>query len=447
MFLLPILPVNQLNMQTEALVLSQTQKKTENSAMLIIGMLFFIFGFVTWLNGTLIPFLKIACELKTDIQAFFVTFSFYMAYFFLAIPSSYILKKTGFKNGMALGLLVMAIGSLIFIPAAANRNFGLFLTGLFVQGTGLSLLQTASNPYISIVGPIESAAKRISIMGICNKVAGALSPIILGAIVLKDAGSLETKIAAAANAAERETLLNELAGRVIVPYLVITVILVLLAYVIKRSSLPEIDTEKDDASNAEAKNKTSVFQFPHLLLGVLCLFLYVGVEVMAGDAIGMYGRTSGISLDTTKYFTTFTLLSMLLGYIIGVICIPKIISQEKSLMISAILGLVFTSAAFLTTGYVAITFIALLGLANALMWPAIFPLAIEGLGRYTKIGSALLIMGIAGGAIIPLIYGSLKEKPAVGNSLAFFICTLPAYIYILYYAVSGHKQGKRKLVI
>ncbi|MEN9404357.1 MAG: hypothetical protein RL091_3060, partial [Verrucomicrobiota bacterium] len=186
----------------------------------IIGALFFIFGFVTWLNGTLIPFLKLACDLQTDAQALLVTFAFYMAYFFLAIPSSFILKRTGLKNGMSLGLAIMAIGALVFVPAAAARNFGLFLTGLFVQGMGLALLQTAANPYISVIGPLESAASRISIMGICNKVAGALSPLILGAVVLKGASESEARIAAAASAAERLQLLNDLAQRVVAPYVV-----------------------------------------------------------------------------------------------------------------------------------------------------------------------------------------------------------------------------------
>src|SRR5687767_9754091 len=153
----------------KTLVAPVPAQRNNTMAIFIIGFLFFIFGFVTWLNGSLIQFLKLVCQLETDIQAFFVTFAFYMAYFFLAIPSSIILKKTGFKKGMAWGLFVMAIGSIIFIPAAQQRSFGLFLTGLFIQGMGLALLQTASNPYISIVGPIESAAKRISIMGICNK--------------------------------------------------------------------------------------------------------------------------------------------------------------------------------------------------------------------------------------------------------------------------------------
>jgi glucose/galactose transporter len=411
-------------------------------AMVIIGALFFVFGFVTWLNGTLIPFLKLACQLETDIQAFFVTFAFYMAYFFLAIPSSYILKRTGYKNGMALGLLVMAVGSVVFVPAANSRSFVLFLTGLFIQGTGLALLQTASNPYISIVGPIESAAKRISVMGLCNKIAGALSPLILGAIVLKGADQLEANINAATNPGEKEALLDQLASRVITPYIVIAVVLVVLAFVIKRSTLPEIEAEEDEASISALKTKTSVFQFRHLMLGVLCLFLYVGVEVMAGDAIGIYGRTIGINLDKTRFFTTFTLIAMLLGYVAGIFTIPKIISQQTGLKISAFLGIIFSICVFATTGYTAITFIALLGLANALMWPAIFPLAITGLGRFTKIGSALLIMGIAGGALIPLLYGSLKEKPAIGNSLAFLICMLPCYIYILYYSIAGYKAGK-----
>ncbi|MCU7549259.1 sugar MFS transporter [Chitinophagaceae bacterium LB-8] len=420
----------------------QHSKSNNRYAIVIIGILFFVFGFITWLNGTLIPFLKLACELENDIQAFLVTFAFYMAYFFLALPSSLILKKTGFKNGMALGLLVMAIGSVIFIPAAQTRNFSLFLTGLFVQGAGLAILQTASNPYISIIGPIESAAQRISIMGICNKIAGMLSPIILGALVLKNASTIQEKVATATDTATKENLLNELAGRVITPYAIMAVVLVLLAFMIKRSSLPEIDTDKADANDAVYVEKKSIFQFPHLMLGVLCLFLYVGAEVMAGDAIGAYGRELGMPLDETKYFTSFTLFAMLAGYIVGIFTIPKYLSQQKALAISAILGSVFTIGVFVSEGYTAISFIALLGLANALMWPAIFPLAISGLGKFTKTGSALLVMGIAGGALIPLLYTTLKDKGILSNHTSFLVCMLPAYLYIIYYAIKGHIQRK-----
>lgn len=407
----------------------------------IIGVLFFLFGFITWLNGTLIPFLKLACDLKTDGQALLVTFAFYMAYFFLAIPSSFILNMTGYKKGMALGLFVMAIGALIFLPAASGRNFALFLTGLFVQGMGLSLLQTASNPYISVIGPIESAAQRISIVGICNKVAGALSPIILSAVVLKGASEIEAKVSSATDEATRNQLLQELSNRVITPYIIMAIVLVVVALAIWFSALPEIEGEGDDTSESSStKSKTSVFQYPHLLLGALCIFVYVGAEVMAGDVIGQYGRSMGMSLDETKIFTSYTLASMVVGYIIGIITIPKYLKQDVALRICAITGVVFVSLAFFTHGYVSIFFVAITGLANSLMWPAIFPLAIEGLGKFTKIGSALLIMGIAGGAVIPQIYGLLvKSMP---SQTAFLVCTLPCYLYILYYAMKGHNAGK-----
>lgn len=422
-------------------------------SMAIIGMLFFVFGFVTWLNGTLIQFFRIVCELNVA-QALLVTMAFFMAYFFLAIPSSFILNKTGFKNGMALGLLIIAVGSLIFIPAANARSFGIFLTGLFVQGAGLALLQTASNPYASIIGPKESAAKRISILGICNKSAGALAPLILSSIVLKGAEKLEADIAAAVDATQKSALLDSLASRVIGPYLVIAIVLTILAFLLKRSSLPEIDTNAEDATTAAATSgKTSVFQFPQLVLGVLCIFVYVGVEVMAGDVIGQYGTSLGMSVDDSKYFTSFTLVAMLVGYIIGIATIPKYLSGKKGLQISAVLGVVFTVAAYFNTGASAVTFIALLGLANALMWPAIFPMAIDGLGRFTKIGSALLVMGIVGGGVLPQVYAGMFNEHSMFNFLysasidfrhAFLYCMVPCYLYILFYALVGDKIGKPK---
>lgn len=408
-------------------------------SIVVIGALFFIFGFVTWLNGTLIPFLKLACDLQTDAQALLVTFAFYMAYFFLAIPSSMILGKTGFKNGMSLGLAVMAAGAVLFIPAAMDRNFTLFLTGLFVQGMGLSLLQTASNPYISVIGPIESAASRISIMGICNKVAGAISPLILGAIVLSDASAIEQQIQSASDAAVRLQLLQELSQRVILPYGIMAAVLLLLAVMIRYSTLPEIDPGAEESPGTHL-GKTSIFQFPHTLLGALCIFVYVGVEVMAGDVISIYGKAIGISLDEAKNFTSYTLWSMVAGYILGIFTIPRWISQEKALAVSAIVGVLFSALAYVTDGYVSIVFIALLGFANALMWPAIFPLAIDGLGSFTKIGSALLIMGIAGGAIIPQLYARLS--PTLGPPAAFFWIVLPCYLYILFFAWKGHRAGR-----
>jgi glucose/galactose transporter len=345
---------------------------------------------------------------------------------------------TGYKKGMALGLFVMALGSLLFIPAANNRTFGLFLTALFTQGMGLTLIQTAINPYVSIVGPIESAAKRMSIMGICNKIAGMLSPIILGVVLLNNATKIEKNIEAVVDPVQKGILLTELSQKIILPYIVLAIISVVVAILIYFSSLPEIKNEEEKPVNGTTV-KTSVFQYPHLVLGIVCLFLYVGVEVMAGDAIGAYGKALGLPLDETKYFTSFTLGSMLAGYIIGILTIPKYLSQQAALKYSAILGIVLSVLVFVTHGYTSIMCIALMGLANALMWPAIWPLALKNLGRFTEMAAALLIMGIAGGALIPLLYGYLKGAPFnLSNQLSFLICMLPAYMYILYYAVRGN---------
>ena len=403
--------------------------------LVMIGVLFFTFGYITWTNGTLIPFLKIACELKTDTQAFLVTTAFYMSYFFLSIPSSYILSKVGFKNGMVIGLVIVAIGSLVFIPAANSRKFELFLAGLFLQGTGLALLQTAVNPYVSILGPIESAAKRISIMGMANKLAGILAPIILGAIVLKGIGGLEDKLKATQNVAEKEALLNDLVQRINTPYIALAVVLALVAVLFWFSKLPEVKEEEEIEG---AQKRDSVFAFPNLVFGVLAIVFYVGAEVIAGDGIGQYGKNIGISLDEAKNFTSYTLGAMLVGYLIGIVAIPKYIKQENALKYSAILGIILTVAAIFTSGYVSVFCIAFMGLSNALMWPSIFPLAIKGLGKFTKIGSALLIMGIGpGGGIIPLAYTAIggESNPQRG----FWIMAI-CYIFILYYAMAGHKK-------
>jgi MFS transporter, FHS family, L-fucose permease len=404
----------------------------------IIGILFFIFGFVTWINGTLIPYLKIACELKTDFQSYLVATAFFIAYTVMAIPASYVLKKTGYKKGMSVGLFIMAIGAILFVPAAQARNFEMFLVGLFIIGTGLALLQTASNPYATIIGPIESAATRISIMGICNKVAGILAGLIFGYIALSDADALEASLKTMDEAAKNATL-DELASRVIVPYMIIAGVLVFLAVAILFSSLPDIDDSGDATAQSSSSGKTNVFQFPHLVLGVITLFLYVGVEVLAGDTIISYGKSLGIELATARYFTQATLACMLVGYVIGIIAIPKYMSQATALKICSWLGVAFTIGAVLTNGFVSVAFIALLGLANSLMWPAIFPLAIDGLGKFTKIGSALLIMAIAGGAILPLVYGWLSE---ITNSQQAYWIMAPCYLFILYFATKGYKAGK-----
>ncbi|WP_181308120.1 sugar MFS transporter [Rufibacter sp. XAAS-G3-1] len=408
-------------------------------SMAIIGALFFVFGFVTWLNSVLIPYLKIACELN-NFESYLVTFAFYIAYLVMGLPAGWLLKKTGYKKGMSAGLLIIAAGALLFVPAAMSRTYVLFLLGLFVQGTGLTVLQAAVNPYISIIGPAESAAKRISIMGICNKIAGSAAPFILGSILLVGTddlvGNLETM-----DLAQRAQGLDALAARVITPYLVIMGVLILLAVFTYFSGLPEVDTEQEDETTAAANTgKTSVFHFPHLIIGVLSLFLYVGVEVMAGDTVVSYAADQGIPLDEAPRFTTFTLWAMIAGYIIGIIAIPKYLSQQKALQICAVLGVIFTLSAIFTQGYISVLSISLLGLANSLMWPAIFPLAIADLGRFTKIGSSLLIMAIAGGALLPLLYGFLAD--VLDPQQAYWMM-VPCYLFILYFAAVGYRIRTR----
>ncbi|MBP7585086.1 MAG: sugar MFS transporter [Spirochaetes bacterium] len=402
----------------------------------IIGALFFIFGFVTWLNATLIPYLKISCGLTSNLQANLVAFAFYLSYFFMALPSSWILKKVGFKNGMSLGLLVMAAGALVFIPSAMTRTFNLFLAGLFIQGTGLSILQTASNPYVTIVGPIESAARRISIMGICNKIAGILSPLVLGFIVLHGIDGLTARLATL-DAAAKDAELAALASRVIAPYGVMALVLVGLALAVRFSPLPEVGGEDDTA--AGGAQKTSIFQYPYLFLGVLALFLYVGAEVVAVDTLILYGTSLGFELSRAKFFSSITLAAMVVGYVVGIVSIPRFISQSRALKYFSMLGIAFALVALFTGGFTSVLFIALLGFANAIMWPAIWPLAIDGLGRHTKLASAFLIMAILGGALLPLVYGYLAD--IIGNRQAYWIL-VPCYVYILYFAARGHRVGK-----
>lgn len=420
---------------------------------IIIAGLFFIFGFVTWINGALIPFMKTINELTTA-QSYLVASASYISFVVMALPASYILTKIGYRKGMSLGLVIMAIGALIFIPAAEARTYWVFLTGIFVQGMGMTILQTAANPYITILGPIESGAKRIAIMGIANKVAGALGSLIFGALLLSGIDEVKDQLGTVSSE-EKLQLLDTMADSVVTPYIVMAGILFLLGILIRKAPLPHVEAESNEEINGVDTNKTSIFQFPHLWLGVLTLFVYVGAEVIAGDTIIAYGISLGFSAEDAKFFTTLTLLAMVGTYALGVFLIPKYINQGKALRISAVLGLVFTICILFTSGMTSILFVASLGIANALVWPAVWPLTLQGLGKFTKTASALLIMAISGGAIIPPLYGRIVdsnskelilsgvdkvEAMATASTESYWIL-LPCYAIILYYAVYGHKLG------
>ncbi|WP_010134427.1 sugar MFS transporter [Ochrovirga pacifica] len=415
----------------------------------VIAGLFFIFGFVTWINGALIPYMKTINEL-TEAQSYLVASAFYISYVVMALPASKILEKIGYKKGMSLGLFVMALGALVFIPAANSRTYVCFLLGLFIQGSGLTILQTAANPYITILGPLESAAKRIAIMGIANKIAGAIGSIVFASLLLSGIDEVNNQLINT-NPAEKELLLNSLAESVVNPYLLMAFVLFLLTLGIRKAPLPEIDLSKSsDNKNSEETTKTSIFQFPYLWLGVLTLFVYVGAEVVAGDTIISYGKALGIPSEKYKFFTSFTLMSMVLTYAIGVYTIPKFISQHNALKISALLGLLFSVCILCTSGFTSVLFVAALGIANALVWPAVWPLSIDGLGKFTKTGSALLIMAIAGGATIPPLYGMFVDfQVQSGTNIAnastkAYGVLIPCYAIILFFATKGHLWGKHQ---
>lgn len=327
------------------------------------------------------------------------------------------------KRGMAVGLLVMGAGAATFGQFATMRMFAGALTGLFILGAGLSVLQTASNPYLSVLGPIESGAQRIAVMGLFNKGAGFLAPMVVGTSVLHGMGELEASVKAATEPAAKAAILDAFAGRIHTPYLLMAGLLTILAVGTWFSPLPALGDDANPDNGQGGK-----FACAQMAFGFLAIFSYVGVgvEVMAGDAITTYANSFGLPLDQTKFFTSATLIAMIIGYIAGLALIPRFVKQEIYLVFSAILGVILSVGAFLTRGYVSVGFVAALGFANAMMWPAIFPLGIKGLGKLTELDGALLVMGIAGGALIPQLFARFKDQ--YGFQLVFICLMAPCYV-------------------
>ncbi|MBD2751415.1 sugar MFS transporter [Spirosoma validum] len=418
--------------------------RNTTGSIVIIGVMFFIFGFVTWINSILIPYFKIACEL-THFQSYLVAFAFYISYLVMSMPAALLLKKVGFKQGMMVGFFIMSLGALLFIPAAYTRTYFLFLTGLFTIGTGLAVLQTASNPYVTILGPIERAAQRMSIMGICNKTAGIIAPLLFAAVILKASDADLFKQLPLMTPGDRAVALDELIRRVIVPYACVGAVLFGLGLFIRFSPLPEIDTENEpEELTAANADKTSILHFPHLVLGALAIFFHVGSQVIAIDTIIGYASSMNISLLEAKGFPAYILFMTICGYVVGIITIPRFIQQVNALRICTGLGLVLSLAILFSHGEVSLLghrsdvslwFLVSLGLANSLVWAGIWPLALARLGRFTKAGASLMIMGLCGNAIMPLIYGYLADAFTLRQ--AYWIL-VPCYLYLLFYAMYGH---------
>jgi MFS transporter, FHS family, L-fucose permease len=418
-----------------------TPSRSYTTALLIICALFFFFGFITWVNGVLIPYFQICLELS-NFQASLVLFASYSAYFVMALPSARILQRTGYKRGMVIGLLVMAAGTLLFVPAAYGRTYGLFLFGLYLTGTGLTLLQAAANPYIAVIGPIESTAQRVGFLGLSNKIAGILCITLLGSIFLLRADDVLAQIQGV-SATQKAALLDAYVLKIVNPYLVITAALVVMAVFIHFTHLPDVDdTAPGTTSTSQSTDRASILHYPHLLLGVLTLFLATACEMIPIDSVIIYGRALGLSIDEARQFPNYGLAMMLLGYLASIFLIPKYVSQQQALQFAAVWGLMLALTAFAVGGTASMYCLVAMGFGTALLWGTIWGLALQGLGRHTKTGGALLLMAVIGGAVLPLVFGRLIDlNPDIPQRALLLM--LPLYGGILAYSVWGYKLTKQ----
>jgi glucose/galactose transporter len=428
-------------------------KKVFYISMGILAVMYFVFGLVSWVNAILIPYFKIALEL-THFQSYFVTFAFYIAYFVMAIPSGILLNKVGYKKGIMAGFLFLSLGALIFVPAALTQQYAIFLVGLYCLGTGLAILQTAANPYVTIIGPIESAAQRMSVMGVFNKSAGIIAPLLFAAVVFKstDNSTFALLEAGTLSETEKNIILQELIRRVIMPYSILAVLLLLTGLGIRYSVLPEIE-EKDDEtkdtitsvpSTSLNTSRKSLLDYPYLIFGAIAIFLHVGTQVVAIDTIINYAGSMGIGLLDAKFFPSYTLICTIIGYLLGILLIPRFVSQKTALKFCTVLGLLLafgvvlanhTVTLFGHTANISIWFLASIGLPNALIYAGIWPLSIRNLGKLTKTGSSLLIMGLSGNAILPLIYGAIGDHQ--GLRIGYWVL-IPCFLYLVWFAFHGH---------
>lgn len=452
-----------MNMTTPAV---GNEKRTRFFSMLILATLFFIFGLVSWVNTILIPYFKLTCEL-TIVQSYLVTFAFFIAYLVMAIPSSFLLNKVGYKRGIMYGLWFMALGALLFVPAAYWRTYEIFLAGLFMLGIGLAILQSAANPYVTIIGPRESAAKRLSVVGTGNKLAGIIANLVFAAVVIKESDKvlMQQIKEGVFSGAELETALDTLIRGVMTPYLILGIFLFIFGIVVRYSMLPELDAKDvNKSTSGKVDTRTSIFQYPWLILGALAIFFHVGSQMISLATIIDYAGTMGLALEgNAKNFPSFTMFFTFLGYLTGIVMIPKYLNQKNALLICSTLGLLFSLLTIFTTGKVnilgletdiSIWFLVLMGYSNALIYTGIWPLAIRDLGKYTNLGSSFLVMGLCGSAILPLIFSYVVD---LNSSLPLFDAykiaywvLVPCFLYLLFFATVGHKiehWGKAKSVV
>lgn len=412
-----------------------TNKSGYAFSLAMLCLLFFVFGLVSWVNSILVPYFKLACDLQSEVQGYLAQFAFYIAYLVMTIPASVLLGRTGYKKGALIGLWILALGAFLFVPAALTRTYNLFLVALFTMGTALAILQTVANPFVTIIGPIESAAKRISLVGICNKLAGILSPIIFSALVIRPSDKVTMSliqngelVGDAKNAA-----LDELIRGVIPPYVVLGVLLFVFGIVFYKSRIQDINPS--DNANTETQGRRSVLSYPYLVLGVIALFCHLGAQALSVNTI--VGFADSLGFGSTYIFPSLTLACTLLGYVLGVILIPKFISQQNMLKVVTVVGLILSVLVVVLPADVAIWCLVLLGIPNSVIYAGIWPLAIHDLGKWTNLGSAILVMALCGSAILPLVYASCVDVS--GSLQASYWLLIPCFVYMIFYALWGHK--------
>ena len=407
-------------------------------SLMMLGCLFFIFGLVSWVNSILVPYFKVACELETGVQTYLVTFAFYIAYLVMTVPASFLLKRLGYKKGAMVGLFIMSVGTLMFWPAALTRTYSLFLAALFIIGTSLSILQSVANPFVTIIGPHESAAKRISIMGICNKFAGIIAPLLFAAVVIRpeDKEIMAAVESGVLSGEAKELALNEMIKGVIPPYLVLSAFLFTFAIIFFKSHIKDINPDRDNKAVEGTIDRRSVWEYPYLILGVVALFCHLGSQQISIATIIEYAQSMGMTLDAAKVYPSYTLACILGGYLLGVIFIPKYISQQKALVICTVTGLVLSLLVMILPLDSSLWCLVLLGVPNSLIYAGIWPLATRGLGKWTTLGSAFLVMALCGSAILPLLYGLMTDYMSLQISYWLLI---PCFVFMIYYAVWGYK--------
>ena len=399
---------------------SATQKQNGYGfALVSLTSLFFMWGLITSLNDVLIPRLKAVFELSYT-EAMMVQFCFFFAYFVVSLPAGSLVKKVGYKSGIVTGLIIAGIGCACFYPAAAFQSYNYFLAALFVLASGITLLQVAANPYVTVLGDSKTASSRLTMTQAFNSLGTTIGPWIGGILILGSAtNAVENSITDASS--------------VQMPYLALAGALILMAAIFAVLKLPTVDVEEDAAA---APTEGSAWTYSHLVLGAVAIFLYVGAEVSIGSfLINFLGEANIASLeeaDAAKY-VSFYWGGAMIGRFIGAIAM-QYIPAGKALAFSALASSTLVALAIFTDGQVAMWSILFVGLFNSIMFPTIFSLGLKGLGPHTSQGSGILCLAIVGGAIVPLLQGLLADT--YGIQLSFLIA-IACYVYIVFYGLKG----------